>query len=572
MRIAVRATAAGLYTIAAVGLMMATSTVVSIFTAVAVAATTALIMGYTGHSLSPEADSPSFVQQWMGVAGNQYISPSSTATPATGIPKGPYNQVAVVTPEQFLMPNVPNSGPMTFDQSVAVGLQNLHNCISATDCDYNPDVGSTAPGAGDTFVVFGYSQSATIGTLEKRRLAAEYPMGDGPIVSFVFMGNGNRPNGGYLARGPLGFTIPLGFTFGGATFSGPTPTNTQYYTADVAGQYDPWADTPLNPFNLLAYVNASMGTSIHQNYGNVSLTDPGIINQGQYGDTTYYLIPTPLLPVLQPVDQVPVIGHVLADALDAPLRVIVESAYDRTISPGQPARWSPLYFPNPIAFTANLAISIPTAFDNALEDTIGIRPFGTQRPGPYGVGGPDVTYVTPPDTTTETQSTAIQSTAKTTDTPMARTSSVASDSSSSTTKALAAEAAASDVETDANAKGSDEKPTDSTEAPESKLDEKPAEDSAVKSDESAPDTATDEPATPATSSTTTGSSTNEKPAEAVSPSKVATRQAIPGARKGWKAGDHRRGATPAESRVPALSEASETKDSTTTQSEGDSAH
>jgi PE-PPE domain len=117
---------------------------------------------------------------------------------------------------------------------------------------YNTGVGSAAPASDDTFVVFGYSQSATIGTFEKRSLAAEFPDGGGPDVSFTFTGNGNRPNGGFLARGPEGFTIPGGLIFGGATFSGATPTNTQYKTADIAGQYDIWADVPLNPLNLVA--------------------------------------------------------------------------------------------------------------------------------------------------------------------------------------------------------------------------------------------------------------------------------------------------------------------------------
>ena len=64
------------------------------------------------------------------------------------------------------------------------------------------EVGSVAPAPGDTFVVYGFSQSSTIATLEKRALAAEYAPGEGPDVSFVLIANGNRPNGGFLSRGP----------------------------------------------------------------------------------------------------------------------------------------------------------------------------------------------------------------------------------------------------------------------------------------------------------------------------------------------------------------------------------
>jgi hypothetical protein len=142
-----------------------------------------------------------------------------------------------------------------------------------------------------------------------------------------------------------------------------------------------------------------MGSAVHANYGNVSLNDAGIVNQGQFGDTTYYLIPTAILPLLAPVQQLPFIGRPLADALDAPLRVLVEAGYDRTKSPGQPAPWNPLYMPNPVALATNFLVAIPTGLDNGLQDVIGIRPFGTQRPGPYGVGGPDVSYTNTPAAT-----------------------------------------------------------------------------------------------------------------------------------------------------------------------------
>jgi PE-PPE domain len=118
------------------------------------------------------------------------------------------------------------------------------------------------------------------------------------------------------------------------------------------------------------------------------------------------MIPTAILPLLTPVEQIPVIGHALADTLDAPLRVLVEAGYDRTRSPGQPTPWNPLYTPNPIALAVSLGFAIPTGLDNGFEVFAGIRPFGTQRPGPYGVGGPDVTYLNPPATTATNEPTA----------------------------------------------------------------------------------------------------------------------------------------------------------------------
>lgn len=353
--------------------------------AVGSAATTALIMGGTGHPLSTGSDTVDYVSQYLRVAVHNFITPASTS--ATGIPSGPYNAVAVITPEEF----APNDGSLTFDQSVTEGVVALDNCIKATSCAYNTDVGSTAPQATDTEVVFGYSQSATIATFEKRNLAVQYPTGTGPDVSFVLIANGNRPNGGFLARGPVGVTIPMPLTFGGATFSGPTPTDTQYATVDIARQYEGWSDFPVNPLNGLAVANAMMGlTLLHTSepgYAAISLDDPSVINQGSYGDTTYYLATTEILPLLMPLEQVPVIGYALADSLDPTLRVLVEAGYDRSISPGVPTSWDPLYTPKLTTLAADLAAAVPAGADNGMEDLFGTRPLGTQRPGPLGVGG-----------------------------------------------------------------------------------------------------------------------------------------------------------------------------------------
>ncbi|MGE2733510.1 PE-PPE domain-containing protein [Mycolicibacterium vaccae] len=377
-----------------VAVLASTSTFTSL---VALAArTSVLIMGGSGDPLTTEKDGVEFVQRYLGNAIGNFVGPAADLADS-GIPAGGpegYLPVAVITPAQF-------SSPLTFDESVAGGLTNLDNCIArpASACDYNRDVdGAEAPSATDVFVVFGFSQSATIATFEKRKLSAEFGPGEGPAVSFFLIANGNRPNGGFLARGPLGFTIPEGLPLGGVTFSGPTPTDTQYPTVDFAIQYDFWADQPVNPLNLLAWVNAQMGQEqLHPHYPERNLQEPGIIDQGRYGDTSYYLAATPLLPLVSPLTQIPVIGKALAEMLDAPLRVIVESAYDRTTSPGEPTSWNIFYGPDPLRFAWNLAVSIPTGLDNGFEELYGVRPFKTVRPGPYGVGGPDVTWLNPDD-------------------------------------------------------------------------------------------------------------------------------------------------------------------------------
>ena len=233
-----------------------------------------------------------------------------------------------------------------------------------------------------------------------------------------------RPNGGILARDFEGFTIPLI----GITFYGPTenscPTAAacndalDMPTVDVAQQYDfLGGDAPMRPLNILAMANSLAAyAQLHGAVQNHTLDEGGLIDQGQYGDTHYYMYPTRILPMLQPLTGIPVIGYALADALDAPFRVLVEAGYDRSASPGQPMPWNPLWVGDPVKLVINLAISIPTGIDNGFEVLTGIRPFGTKRPGPYGVGGPPVTYVDPPVVTTDADDAAVETSVESTQT------------------------------------------------------------------------------------------------------------------------------------------------------------
>ncbi|WP_349268838.1 hypothetical protein MPNTM1_03946 [Mycolicibacterium parafortuitum] len=370
--------------LAAAVILLATSP--SVFTIVALASTTALIMGGTGHPLSTPPDTVPYVRKYLDEAVNNYISPASTAANQSGITPEPYNGVALITPAE----GAPNYGTMTVRESVSAGLAALDRCITSQVCDYNQDVGSLPPSLSDPFVVFGYSQSAVIALLEKARLADEFAVGEGPDVSFVVIA-GPRPNGGLTARDTTGVVIPLLLGVKrDELITEPVRTDTQYSTVDIAIQYDGLVDFPLNPLNLLAVMNAYAGmVALHSAYSEHMLSDAAVLNQGQYGDTRYYLIPSNVLPLLKPIEDIPVIGRILADSWDPVLRVIVESAYDRGTSPGQPTPFDVLYKEDPIRFIQSILIAIPTGLDNGFETIFGVRPLGTDRPGAYGVGGWD---------------------------------------------------------------------------------------------------------------------------------------------------------------------------------------
>ncbi len=343
-------------------------------------AATALYMGGTGHTLTiPGPDSPSYIDRYVNWAYDNFVGPSQLCGPIC-VP------AAIYTPAEFW----PNSGlhSMTFDESVAVGLANLNSCLRAAPCAVT-DPPFTSSGlrtlGGSDFTVFGYSDSATVASIQKSNLIAHPPAG---AVSFVLVASGNRPNGGILERF-VGVRLPiLGVTFNGATVTN-SPQPTPLTTLDVAHQYDLIADFPTNPLNLLADVNALIEFVYdHPEFG---VGTP--LLQGQYQDSTYYMFPADVLPLVRPLTVVPYLGPLLATILDPPLRVLVETGYDRTINPGAPTPAKYLYFPNPITTAVNFLKAIPTGWDNGIAYVTGDpakRPFHTTPPGPYGVGGPPV--------------------------------------------------------------------------------------------------------------------------------------------------------------------------------------
>jgi hypothetical protein len=356
---------------------------VTLTTALQLLATTSLIMGGTQHSLGLD-DDQAFVADYLDWAGDDFIEPTSGAHG---------NLVAVTYPAQFF----PVTGTTTFDDSVDDGVENLGSCLDADPggCDHNDNFGDPeVPGPGTQFAIFGYSQSAVVASLVKNDLIdANNTDLDG--TQFFLISNPMRPNGGILARDFEGFTIPII----GITFYGPTenscPTAAacndalDMPTVDVAQQYDfLGGDAPMRPLNLLAMANSIAAyAQLHGDVQQHSLVEPGMIDQGQYGDTHYYMIPANTLPILQPL----VTAGVPAPALalpDAILRVLIEDAYDRNASPGEHVKFNYIPIGNPISLIGNTLGAIPVGIDDTVDGFAGTRPLGTQPAGPFGVGGP----------------------------------------------------------------------------------------------------------------------------------------------------------------------------------------
>ncbi|WP_235733860.1 PE-PPE domain-containing protein [Mycolicibacterium austroafricanum] len=372
----------------------------SVVTSTSATAGTALIMGGNGHPLSVPQDTPAYITKYVTAADDAFIAPS-------GLCGAECSLVATYTPAQIRFVN--GIFDMTYDESVAVGQANLNDCIQGSDCTVTlAPYTETGPHTvvDSTYVIYAYSQSATVAGNQKLYMIA-HPVAS--TVSFLLVANPNRPNGGILERFVGAYLPLLGITFNGST---PTfsPQPRPLTTVDIARQYDGWADFPTNPLNLLADLNAIMGTVLlHPNYSDAGT--PQL--QGQYQDSTYYLIEAPITPVLMPLTWVPIVGKPLAIALDPAVRVLVEMGYDRTVNPGQPTPARYLYVPNLIKAALDLAMAIPTGWDDAISYLAGdpdCRPFHTTVPAsPFGVGGPAVytgaidpygvptPYLAPPD-------------------------------------------------------------------------------------------------------------------------------------------------------------------------------
>lgn len=229
----------------------------------------------------------------------------------------------------------------------------------------------------EPFVVFGFSQSTVVTMRVKAELAARKARGEEvPDVTFVGIGVGNRPNGGIASR-LAGITIPF-FDF---TFNGAAPTDLGFETIDIVREFDGLADTPQFLFNPVATLNAIFGVLfVHALYGpEVSLDPnspkyvPGTVVQ-QYGDTTYYWIPTEDLPLFDPFRLFGMPEQVI-DVFEPFFRVLVDAGYDRTIPFGEPTPAQLIPVIDPVTFAIQLAGAVVEGANNAA------RIFGGQLPG-----------------------------------------------------------------------------------------------------------------------------------------------------------------------------------------------
>lgn len=423
MRILARPSIITLLTMIGTALLSVVSTVTAAITLTA----TALIVPGTG---TPNAN---IVAGYLQNAENYYITPFNPACSAASN----CTLQGIDYPAQFWPIPLAGWGGLTgakWNVSTGQGIANLNTALQA--------VLPTAT-ADDPVVIMGYSQGGNIVSRYKRTLA-NLTDEQKSALSFVMIGNTNRPNGGLFERLAFLGTVPIL----DATFGLPAPTNTGIKTTDIAFQYDGVSDFPLYPLNVLADLNAIFGfwyvhgtylapnahdeTDLPDGYTEAeleaALADPA--NQRTYGDTTYITIPTRTLPLVQPLLDIGYTTHTIAimrplvDLISPVLRVLIDTGYNRGMNPGVPAPFELAPLLNPITLAINLVKAAGQGVQAAINDLTG-RGNGA---------GATTTTTTTQDSTGSAATPAVAAAAVTSTSKVTATDTTATDETTVTTK------------------------------------------------------------------------------------------------------------------------------------------
>ena len=248
-----------------------------------------------------------------------------------------YTLVSLQTPEQFW----PLTGTESFGQSVQQGVAILNDAVAS----------QTA--AGHQVLVVGYSQSATIATIEMRYLDALPATVRPPpnLLNFVLLADPNNPMGGILTKFIPGF----------GEFRFPTPLNSPYMTSLYTLQYDGVANFPLHPLWLPSDINALFGAfDTHATVPFLSPTQVATAISQHIGNMTYYFIPNANIPLLDPLRMIPILGDPLADVLQPFLRPIVDLGYGSPFAmPGIIPSLSPFTFAGSLGQGAAFGVASP---------------------------------------------------------------------------------------------------------------------------------------------------------------------------------------------------------------------
>jgi hypothetical protein len=203
--------------------------------------------------------------------------------------------------------------------SVDIGTTNLLAAINATVT------------AGTTVAVWGISQGALVLDAAQRELAT-HPATAPAASSLIFIrvADPANPGNGMLSYVPDAILSKI-LDYPSAARSAP---ESQYNTIIITNEYDGFADWPDRPWNLVADLNALVG--LYYRHGQTAIADladapPQNITTATNGlgaTTTTYLLPSPVIPLTQPLRDAGVSASIV-DRIDSIVVPIIHAGYSR---------------------------------------------------------------------------------------------------------------------------------------------------------------------------------------------------------------------------------------------------
>lgn len=184
-------------------------------------------------------------------------------------------------------------------------------------------VNAVVNGNGSPVKIAALSEGTLVVNRELAYLAAN-PVAAPPPSALQFAMFGSPELGVMQTYLPDGFTLPI------VNYTVHPLANTQYDVSVVFSQYDGWANPPDRPWNIPAVVNSLFGTAYYHNqtaYASMSDTvTVSSVGTSLGGTITTYMIPSPTLPMLLPLQQIGVPQPIIS-SLNTFLQPIVNSGY-----------------------------------------------------------------------------------------------------------------------------------------------------------------------------------------------------------------------------------------------------
>ena len=224
----------------------------------------------------------------------------------------------------------------TANEAIAMGQQELNDQI----------MNAVANGNGSPVDIAALSEGTIVVDRELAYLATDPSAPPANDLQFAMFSNPELGFAGtYL---PVGTTVPV------ADYTVGVLPDTQYDVSVVFGQYDFWGDPPDRPWDLLADLNSVFGALyVHVATSLVAASDAvelSSVTDSLGGTITTYMVPSPTLPMLLPLEQIGVPGQIVND-LNSVLQPIVNDGYSALAPDGGPY------------FSHGLLLGLPTTAD-----------------------------------------------------------------------------------------------------------------------------------------------------------------------------------------------------------------